>query len=477
MSILIQINNISLSLSHKICFEHFTTQINDGSRIAVMGRNGCGKTTLLNMLHGSIEPSNGDIHCADNIVRGMVPQVIENLNNLSGGQRFNKALTEAMCHSPDILLLDEPTNHLDHNNRKSLLRMLKSYRGALIIVSHDVELLRHAVDTLWHIDQGKIHLFSGKYDDYILETKRQRMSVEQALSRLDNEKMNLHHALMKEQQRGAKSKAKGQKSIHQRKWPTVVSAAKASRSQETAGRKQLAIEIKKQDLTEQLSTLRLPEIIVPTFSLSAAEMGNHVIVSVSDGNVGYINGDEILGEIYFSMRSKERIAILGDNGSGKSTFIKAILNHECVLKSGSWMIPKQSDIGYLDQHYATLSPTKTVYETIAELVSGWSQHEVRRHLNTFLFRKNPDVEARVNQLSGGEKARLSLAIIAALTPTLLILDEVTNNLDLETKQHVVEVLRQYPGAMIVISHDDDFLNEIGIGERYQIANGRLFVSA
>ena len=163
MSTLIQINNISLSLPHKICFEHFTTQINQGSRIAIIGRNGCGKTTLLNMLHGDIKPSSGEILCADNLVRGIVPQVINHLNDLSGGQRFNKALTEALCHSPDILLLDEPTNHLDNHNRKSLLRMLKSYRGALIIVSHDVELLRHAVDTLWHLDQGKIHVFSGNY--------------------------------------------------------------------------------------------------------------------------------------------------------------------------------------------------------------------------------------------------------------------------------------------------------------------------
>jgi ATPase subunit of ABC transporter with duplicated ATPase domains len=118
----------------------------------------------------------------------------------------------------------------------------------------------------------------------------------------------------------------------------------------------------------------------------------------------------------------------------------------------------------LDQHYGTLSPEKTVLETIAELVPTWTHIEVRRHLNDFLFRKNEEVNSLVAQLSGGEKARLSLAQIAAKTPKLLILDEITNNLDLETKEHVAQVLRAYPGAMIIISHDADFLEGIGISE-------------
>ena len=144
--------------------------------------------------------------------------------------------------------------------------------------------------------------------------------------------------------------------------------------------------------------------------------------------------------------------------------IKAILDNESVIKSGNWHTPKVSDIGYLDQHYGTLSAEKTVLETIAELVPTWTHIEVRRHLNDFLFRKNEEVNALVRTLSGGEKARLSLAQIAAKTPKLLILDEITNNLDLETKEHVTQVLKAYPGAMIVISHEADFLEEIGINE-------------
>jgi ATPase subunit of ABC transporter with duplicated ATPase domains len=149
------------------------------------------------------------------------------------------------------------------------------------------------------------------------------------------------------------------------------------------------------------------------------------------------------------------------------------MDDTCVIKSGNWYAPKISDIGYLDQHYGTLHAEKTVLETIAELVPTWPHIEVRRHLNDFLFRKNEEVNALVSTLSGGEKARLSLAQIAAETPKLLILDEITNNLDLETKEHVVQVLREFPGAMIVISHDSDFLEEIGISEVVNVGKFNL----
>lgn len=168
------------------------------------------------------------------------------------------------------------------------------------------------------------------------------------------------------------------------------------------------------------------------------------------------------------------MAIIGDNGSGKSTLIKAILGDESVCKTGDWHVIKREDIGYLDQHYGTLNPDKTVLETISDLVPNWSHTEVRRHLNDFLFRKNEEVNAIVSILSGGEKARLSLAQIAAKTPKLLILDEITNNLDLETKEHVVQVIKAYPGAMIIISHEADFLEEIGISEVVDVGKFKLY---
>ncbi|MDP3385800.1 MAG: ATP-binding cassette domain-containing protein, partial [Eubacteriales bacterium] len=451
----ISFQNIGLSFPQKVCFEEFTTQIYPGSRIAIIGQNGSGKSTLLKMLQGMVEPSQGEVHIPADIVFGYVPQVIEDFDSMSGGERLNESLTQSLALNPHVLLLDEPTNHLDLRNRRSLMRMLRNYRGTLIIVSHDVELLRTCVDALWHIENSQVHIFSGKYDDYMTEVSMKRASLEQDLSRLDRQKKDTHQALMKEQTRAAKSRAKGEKHIEQRKWPTVVSKAKAMKSAETSGRKKAAIDSKKQDLVQRLSELRLSEILKPKFSLTASDIRSKNLVSIENGACGY--DASILQGINLSVGSQERLAIRGDNGSGKTTLLKAILGDSIVTKSGQWRIPSPEDIGYLDQHYSTLDPQKSVLETIYDLVPTWPHAELRRHLNDFLFRKNEEVNALVSTLSGGEKARLSLAQIAAKTPRLLILDEITNNLDFETRDHVIQVLTEYPGAMIVISHDEAFL--------------------
>jgi ATPase subunit of ABC transporter with duplicated ATPase domains len=469
----IQIKNLELSFPHKICIESFNHQIAYGSRIAVIGKNGSGKSTLLKVIANLASPSGGTITHRDDVVVGYVPQVIDGYKNLSGGQRLNSTITKALNQNPNLLLLDEPTNHLDQRNRRSLIRMLQSYRGTLIIVSHDTELLRHCVDTLWHIDSGKVYVFSGNYDDYVREIKLKRKSIESDIAALNRQKKDIHNQMMQEQQRAAKSRAKGEKSIKQRKWPTIVSTAKAGRAEETSGGKKNAIQSRNADLTKELESLRLPEIIVPKFSIESSKISNLIFVQISDGAVGYSQDKPMLSGINLSLFDKERIAIVGDNGCGKSTLIKGILDDEYVYKLGDWYVASQQNIGYLDQHYTNLNPNKSALEIISELVPHFSHSEIRCHLNDFLFRKNEEVNLPVMQLSGGEKARLSLAQIAMKTPRLLILDEITNNLDLETKEHVVQVLRNYPGAMIIISHDADFLKEIGVEGYYQIADGYL----
>lgn len=467
---IIHIQNLGISFPHKTCFEDFSTQIHSGSRIAIIGQNGSGKTTLLKILQGQFEATCGSISVSDDIIFGYVPQVICDFELLSGGQRLNKAITKALSLNPNVLLLDEPTNHLDSHNRHSLMRMLKKYTGTLIVVSHDVEFLNTCVDTLWHIDNGKVHVFSGSYDDYMAQLKIQRTSIEQELSRLDRQKKDAHLALMKEQERAKKSDLKGQKSIQQRKWPTIVSDEKARRAVETSGKKKRAIFDNRAHLLEKLSTLRLPESITPKFSINAADVNNRALVSITHGSVGYKGGGIILENINLSLMLKSRITLYGDNGSGKSTLLKSILGDQSIIKSGSWQVP--GNIGYLDQHYNTLANEKSVLEIIAELVD-WNHAQIRHHLNDFLFRKNEEVNAKVSQLSGGEKVRLSLAQIAASTQKLLILDEVTNNLDLSTKRHLLDFLNAYPGGFIIVCHDDGFLEKLKLDEKYLIKNKGL----
>jgi ATPase subunit of ABC transporter with duplicated ATPase domains len=453
----IKIHDISLYFPHKVCFEDFSAQVLYGSKIGIIGRNGSGKSSLLKLLIGMIPPE---------VTIALVPQIIETEDPLSGGQRFNQALTAALSQIPDILCLDEPTNHLDRSNRQSLIRMLRSYPGTLLVVTHDKEVLRSLIETIWHIDQGKIISFSGSYDDYLRERAIERQSLEQEISRLNRDKKQMHESLMKEQHRAAKSKSKGEKSIDQRKWPTVVSKAKALNASETSGKKKSEIRSKKSNLLDKLSELKQPEMIVPTFSLSASEIGSNMLLSISKGAVGYSSDKMILKDINLSVSPRQHFALLGDNGSGKTTLVKAILRDPNLFTSGDWILPKPEDIGYLDQHYGTLDSNQTILDFIQNLVPTWTQVEARRHLNDFLFRKNEEVNALISTLSGGEKARLSLAQIAAKTPRLLILDEVTNNIDLETKNHIIEVLKSYPGAMILISHDQDFFEEIGIDSEF-----------
>ncbi len=468
----IQIKNLSFSLTHKTCFDNFNATVVYGSRIGIIGRNGAGKSTLLNMIHGKVEPADGRVQVPLNARIGVVEQIIDEFHDLSGGMRLNKALTQALAIDPNILLLDEPSNHFDKYNRSALIRLLRLFDGTLFIVSHDIELLESCVNTLWHIDNGQIDVFKGNYKDYINELNIKKDSIERSLSQINLQRKESHNALMKEQARAKTSRQAGKKHIEQRKWPTIVSDAKARRSEQTSGQKSKAIQQKKQELIDKLSELHLPKIIKVKFSLTSADLRlGKSLICINEGALGYET--TFLHNINLQVSVGDRIAISGNNGTGKSSLIKAILDDKSLNKSGVWQLPPIKDIGYLDQHYQTLSNNETVLESIEKVVPDWSVEQIRRHLGDFLFYENEQVNSFVSTLSGGEKARLSLALIAANTPKLLLLDEITNNLDLLTKEHVILVLREYPGTMIVISHDDEFIKAIGITAFYEIKDGIL----
>ncbi|WP_424245277.1 ATPase subunit of ABC transporter with duplicated ATPase domains [Elusimicrobium posterum] len=467
----ILIKNLSLSFGNKLCFEDFNTQVPYGARISIIGRNGTGKSSLLKILNGMLEPTDGEVVMDKDAVIGYVPQTVHDFDNLSGGERFNKALTQALALNPDILLLDEPTNHLDLKNRNSLINMLKYYYGTLIMVSHDVELLNNSVETLWHIDEGSVNIFTGSYEDYFTEIRRQRFYMETQVEELNKEKKSVHKALMKEQQRAKKSREKGEASRAKAKWAPIVAGNKEQGAQKAAGSKTSNIRDKREDVNSRLSSVRLPEIIKPKFSLEAADVERGTIVIVNNGAIGY--DEMILENLNFSLTGTDRMAIVGDNASGKTTLVKALLENPAVKKTGDWTIPKQQDIGYLDQHYNNLDYSKTVLENMQDAMPGAKHEEIRDFLNDFLFRKQEEVNASASVLSGGEKARLSLALIAAKTPKLLILDEITNNVDLETKEHIIEILKEYPAALIAISHEPDFLEKINITRYYDTSKYKV----
>lgn len=462
---MIELHEVGLSFGQKTCFSGVNARIEWGQRIAIVGDNGNGKSSLLRLLHGSLKPSEGDIQFNADLRIGYVAQVLDGDSPLSGGQRVNQALSQALANDPDLLLLDEPTNHLDVDNRRSLARMLQHFYGTLVLVTHDLTLMNQTCDILWHIGQGQLEQFNGTYTDYLAEQALQREALEKQVSTMKRAREDAHQALMQEQERAAGARKRGLKAIQNSKWATIKSPTKLARGNTTAGRKQAQILEQQRELSEQLSELRTVPVIVPRFHLPAASPTRRTLVQVSDGSIGY--GDTPLLEgIDLHLAQGERLALVGPNGSGKSTLARAIMGDELIWRHGQWLTPPADQVGYVDQHYATLPAEATVLEALAQIVPQWTVEQQRSHLADFLFRQGSTVQSRVAELSGGEKARLSLACIAAQPPQLLNLDELTNNLDMRMRQHVIEVLQEYPNALLVISHDEDFLAQLGVQHSY-----------
>ena len=463
----ITITNLSLEFPHKVCFAGFSAQILPGERIGIIGRNGTGKSSILKILMGNMNPSDGKISGLESLQIGYVPQTVLEHNDLSGGERFNKAFSQALAGNPDVLILDEPTNHLDQNTKFSLMRMLGKFEGTFIVATHDLDLLNQCVDKIWHIDEGKITVFSGNYDDYMNEKGIQLSGQHKLLDSLQKEQKKLRIQRQQETVKNAKSGKKEAKDNNKMSFGNKVSNAQVK-----SGAKIGKLGGKLGDVQEMISQTRLPEDCRPKFILDSAYTPVAGLLSISFGECGY-GSEPVLTGIFVSMDSQDKIAINGDNASGKTTFIRAIMQDPAIWRKGDWELPKPQDIGYLEQHYNNLDPDKTVEDIIKDRNPTLDSKEIRKHLNAFLFRKNEEVFAKVKTLSGGEKARLSLAQIAAKPPKLLILDEITNNVDIETKQYIATVLQEYPGAMIIISHEESFLDQLPLTAFYAIHNGTL----
>ncbi|MGV3278282.1 ATP-binding cassette domain-containing protein [Rickettsiales bacterium LUAb2] len=460
------LQDIEVVLPHKICFQNFSNKITYGSKIGIIGNNGSGKSTLLNMITAKTTSKN--IIIPSDVQLAYVPQIINQFSNLSGGERVNKYLTQELQKEPNVIVLDEPTNHLDKHNRNGLIKMLNNYLGTLILVSHDQDLLSKCVDQVWYIDNEKINIFRGNYYDYINYIQQHRLSIAKKISKLNQSKQEIHEKLMLQQQKVAKRKQQGEKNINNKKWTKMAADLRISAAENKQGKAIKSVTNEKENLRSELESINIPLTIKPKFHITVPKnVTNQLIVQINNGKVSYAdNSSFVLKDINFSLWGNSRVAIVGNNASGKSTLVKAILNDPSVQKEGYWFSPKINDIGYLDQHYNNLNLQISVFENIQSIVREWDYKQIRSHLNDFLFKKNEEVEKITYNLSAGEKARLSLAVIAAKTPKLLILDEITNNLDIQTVEHIIEILINFPLGIIVISHDQNFLDKIKIKDQY-----------
>lgn len=377
-------------------------------------------------------------------------------------------LSQALANCPELLLLDEPTNHLDSSNRRALFKLLRHNPATMLIVSHDPELLNNYVDYLWHVADGKVTVFNGRYSDYCQQLEQQRGKLYQQIDELKTQQKQQHQSLMREQQRAKNSRLQGEKHISERKWPTITSGTKARRAETTAGKNSAKIRNSRQDIQQQLQNLWQPEDLNYSFDL-AGFSSNNAVVTIVDGNCGYLGSDFSVDNINLSLSGNCRLALCGDNGSGKTTLLRAIIRDPRLWTTGEWLLPALGEISHLDQHYGNIDNNATVLDMVSRANPDLGSAELRVFLNRFLFRKNEEVNKTGAMLSGGEKVRLSLALIGLQRPKLLIIDEISNNIDLTTRNHIIQVLRGYPGAMLIISHDREFLEQLAINDYYNLS--------
>lgn len=459
---MLSVRNLSFSHNAHQIFDDVSFSIIDGQKVGLIGSNGAGKSTLLKILCKQEIPQTGKIEIIGNI--GIVPQEVkhdplmeaastvrEYLNpdsikqdyelhkmltgvelaeldmeaspkTLSGGQKTRLALARALLAQPDILLLDEPTNFLDTEGKKWVMNFLSNYPKTLILISHDLELLDKHINKILFVNSQlhKIEEYKGNYTEALEQRAekeaflRKQVHVEQRnISRLEESAKGM----------GVRQRINLQKRVHK-------------------------LKEKLPDLPPEVRTIkfRLPEpATVGALPLKA------INISKSYGE------KEVLKDINLSIERGERVALIGPNGVGKSTFIK-ILMGLLEPKSGEILREHNLKVGYYSQEFENLDFDKNLLET-AMSVSHQPESIARPLLASFLFPASK-VYQKIGTLSGGEKTRLSIALLLLQDYNLLILDEPTTYLDMMSQRIILQVLKEYKGALLVVSHTEDFIAEL-----------------
>lgn len=348
-----------------------------------------------------------------------------NTNEFSGGQKTRLALGKMLLERPDVLLLDEPTNHLDLETVEWLETYLKRYTGAIVIISHDRFFLDQIVDNIYEIEYGKGTLYEGNYSRYIKEKEE-----------IYKQQMKLYESQQKEIKRLENFVEKN--------------IARASTSGMAKSRRKML---------EQMDVLDRPDIDKrqANFHFNIQKESGNDVLRVKDLAIGY-DKTVLNRHLNFFIEKQDRIAILGPNGIGKSTLIKTIAKIIPKL-AGEILYGTNVSIGYYDQTQAEFTSSNTVLEELWKEYPHMSEKDVRGILGNFLFTQD-DVMKHVNDLSGGEKARIQISKLMLEKNNLLILDEPTNHLDIKSKEVLERALLDFPGTLIVVSHDRYFIKKI-----------------
>ncbi|MGX9136223.1 ABC-F family ATP-binding cassette domain-containing protein [Rummeliibacillus sp. JY-2-4R] len=349
----------------------------------------------------------------------------QKISSLSGGQRTRLALAKLLLSKPELLILDEPTNHLDIETLSWLENFLKNYDGAVLIVSHDRYFLDQVVSIVYEVSRHHVKKFSGNYSAYLDQKAKNYERDRKMYEKQQDEKAKLEDFIQK-------------------------NIARASSTKMAQSRRKVL------EKTEWMDSPDGDEKSA-TFTFEIERQSGNDVLSINDLTIGY--GDTAISKnIQMRVYREDRIALVGPNGVGKSTLLKTIVKDKSSL-TGDISYGTNVQIGYYDQELAKLTSNKSVLKEIWDEWPLMSEKDIRTVLGRFLF-SGDDVDKQVYDLSGGEKARLSLAKLMLQKSNLLILDEPTNHLDLDSKEVLENALVGYPGTILFVSHDRYFINRI-----------------
>ncbi len=511
-------------------FQNINLSLQPSEKVALVGNNGTGKSTLLQIIAGDLQPIGGTISApADlyyvpqqfgvfndvsvagvlkvapklkalqNILEGNLTEldytildddwnIVERcrkalddwqLNSvelstsfqaLSGGQKMRVLLAGIAIHEPAIILLDEPSNHLDRSGRRLLYNLIQNTRSALIVVSHDRELL-NLVPRVFELSRGALSMYGGNYDFYLAQKMLEQNALQQQVATKEKELRKAKEVERESLERQQKLEARGRKKQDKAGLPTIMLNTYRNNAESTSARLRAGHEARIGSIKDDLLELRerVPDADAMKLLFNQSHLhANKTLVKATDLSFKYDDRPVWNKAISFVIGSRDRIVLKGDNGSGKTTLIKLILG-ALQPANGTMQLARIKHV-YADQDYSLLENTMTVYELAQKFNdAALREHEIKSRLNRFLFTSD-HWDKHCEILSGGEKMRLMLCCltIAGKSPDMIVLDEPTNNLDIQNVEILAGAIAAYEGALVVVSHDQHFLKSIRVEKEIDI---------